>query len=302
VSAFTYADETQFAIVIPSYNNAKWCEKNLASVCTQTNPNWHIYYINDASSDKTKKLVKHFIKQHNISKKCTLINNKTRKGALANLYNTINSINPNHVVVLLDGDDWFNNPAVLETLATVYANPNTWLTYGSFVSEPAGYPSPGRPIPPVISETLSFRSHRWVSSHLRTFYAKLFQNIKRSDLLFKGSFYPMAWDLAIMFPMLEMASKGHFQFVDKILYTYNISNPLNDFKVNRKLLHQLDKEIRKKPPYPALSHLFDAPAASGHDTKTNVKNEQPPAKNQAEEDDFDPALFDSESYEHVLKP
>lgn len=256
ITSVLHADPVQFSVVIPSYNNAQWCEKNLSSVLSQTNPNWHIYYINDASIDKTKKTVKKFIKKNKLSSKCTLINNKVRKGALVNLYNTIQKINPRHVVVLLDGDDWLNNPTVLDTLSVVYADEQVWLTFGNFVSDPFGYQSPCRQIDPLIAETRTFRSHKWVSSHLRTFYAKLFQQVKKEDLLFKKGFYPMAWDLAIMFPMLEMGSKGHFRFIDKVLYTYNISNPLNDFKVNHKLLQQLDKEIRLKPAYPALDALF----------------------------------------------
>lgn len=249
-------DPLQFSVVIPSYNNAKWYEQNLTSVICQSNPNWHIYYINDASKDKTGKLVREFIKKNHLSKRITFIENKTRKGALCNLYNTIQKIDPHHVVVLLDGDDWFNSPLTLQILAQHYADESVWLTYGSFISHPAGYPNPCRPIDPEIAATRTFRSNKWVSSHLRTFYAKLFHKIKREDLLINGSFYPMAWDLAIMFPMLEMASLGHFRFIDKILYTYNVQNPLNDFKVNHKLLRKLDQEIRKKPAYPALETLF----------------------------------------------
>ena len=40
----------------------------------------------------------------------------------------------------------------------------------------------------------------------------------------------MAWDLAIMFPMVEMAGQ-HSKFVNEILYIYN-TPPINDHKLN----------------------------------------------------------------------
>ena len=58
----------------------------------------------------------------------------------------------------------------------------------------------------------------------------------------------MAWDLAFMFPMLEMA--GHkSSYIKDIMYVYNVSNPLNDHKVDNALQINLEKEIRGKKPY-----------------------------------------------------
>ena len=41
----------------------------------------------------------------------------------------------------------------------------------------------------------------------------------------------MAGDLAIMYPMVEMAGKK-FKFINDILYVYNMENPINDNKVS----------------------------------------------------------------------
>ena len=51
------ATTAQFAIVIASYNNAHYFEKNLASVTSQHYRSFHVYYIDDASTDGTADLV-----------------------------------------------------------------------------------------------------------------------------------------------------------------------------------------------------------------------------------------------------
>jgi hypothetical protein len=66
--------------------------------------------------------------------------------------------------------------------------------------------------------------------------------------MYEGKFFIMAWDLAIMFPMLEMSGEK-FKCIDEILYIYNDDNPLNDFKVNLQLQLNLDKFIRSKEKY-----------------------------------------------------
>lgn len=252
----------EFVVVIPSYNNEKWVIKNLQSIVRQSYRNWKIYYIDDSSSDQTGQLVDNFIEEHKIAHKCTVIHNKVRKGALANLYNAINDIAPEKVIVDLDGDDRLADPFVLEYLASIYSekpvnDPHAvWLTYGSFKSDPPGYIPHLREFPETIMKAKTFRSYRWISSHLKTFYAKLFHLIKRDDLLWNGNFFPMASDLAIMFPMLEMASKGHIHFVKKVVHIYNVANPLQDRKVDNQLQVQLEHVIRSKRAYKAVKTLF----------------------------------------------
>ena len=83
-----------------------------------------------------------------------------------------------------------------------------------------------------------------------------FHLIKKEDLLFQGHFFPMAGDMAFMFPMLEMASLGHIRMIDDILYIYNIRNPLNDMRVSFNALEFLGLVIREKPAYTPIKQLF----------------------------------------------
>ena len=69
------------------------------------------------------------------------------------------------------------------------------------------------------------------------------------DLLNKNQeYYSVAWDLAIMLPMLEMAGKRQ-EFISEVLYAYNDSNPISDHKIKRKEQILAAKEIRQKNIY-----------------------------------------------------
>lgn len=242
-------------IIIPTRNNSEWVERNLSSVASQNVDNWHAICINDASTDDTGKKIEHFIATHNLQDKILLINNETRLGALANIIKAVYTCDHWDVVVTLDGDDWFNGSDVLQKLDTVYADDNIWMTYGSYQEHPSGKKgSFVRSIPENIIASNGYRKHTWSASHLRTFYAWLFKSIKIEDLKIDGEFFAMAWDLAFMFPMLEL-SGGKFKYITDILYIYNVQTPHNDHKVNRALQVKMEKEIKSRNPYKPLKTI-----------------------------------------------
>lgn len=245
-------EQKQFIIVVPSYNNQQYYHKNLDSIFTQRYDNYKVIYIDDCSTDQTGYLVELYAQEKNVAEKIQLIKNKERCRALANLYHAVHSCSDNAIIVTLDGDDWFAHDGVLAKLNKIYSNPRVWMTYGSY----AHFPDHGGrnccdPIPRDVIEANDFRGYRWVSSHLRTFYAGLFKRISYDDLQYEGKFFPMACDLAVMFPMLEMCG-DRFERVPDILYVYNISNSINIFRVNGNLQSRLDQLIRQKEKYVKL--------------------------------------------------
>jgi glycosyltransferase involved in cell wall biosynthesis len=247
----------EIVVLMPSYNNEQWYEKNLDSIICQTYPHFTIYYINDCSTDRTNELVQAYFRSHGLQDKVTYVNNTARIGALANIYNAVHNIRAGKVVVICDGDDWLAHPRVLETVADVYnSNKDIWLTYGTLKTVPHDIIDCCEELPYDIIKNRKFRSYKWVTSHLRTFYAKLFQQIKKEDLQLQGEFFRMTYDQAIMFPMLEMASEGHFKFIPEVLYRYNMLTPLNDNKVNAQLQKLLELYIRAMPPYKPLKNLI----------------------------------------------
>jgi len=248
--------QSDFVVVIPSYNNEQFCLQNLKSLAVQTYPYWRAIYINDASTDRTQALVEAFVRENKLSHKIAIVNNKKNVGAMANFYTWIHKIDPTHIVVHLDGDDKLAHPKVLEKLAYSYADKNVWMTYGSYSSEPDDFVKVCAPFPEWVVKKNGFRDYAWTASHLRSYYAKLFHNIKKSQFTHKGKFVSMACDLAIMFPILEQAADGHIRYIPEILYVYNYTHANNDVKKNLPLILELDKQIRKKSRYKPLKKLF----------------------------------------------
>ncbi len=232
----------KFEIVIPSYNNAEWAERNLMSVCFQNYPRdkYHITYINDASTDGTGKIVADFIARYGLEKHVTLINNPVRKRQLENRYRAFHNIPDDTIIAECDGDDFYADDNVLAELNAIYQNPKMWLLYGIVHRV-----FPGNKISkaePFSDDEIMYHAYRDFLNKptwpVRSYYAWLFKQIKLKDLLYEGKFYPVLTDPAYMIPMLEMAGE-HFQYLRKIMYIRNRGNPLAAIKT-------WDKEFRKK--------------------------------------------------------
>jgi glycosyltransferase involved in cell wall biosynthesis len=244
----------KIAVIIASYNNRRWYERNLSTVVAQDYHDFRVIYVDDCSSDGTGELVEQFIADHDSGNLIHFIRNPIRLGALQNQYKAIHMCDDDEIVILLDGDDWFAHNGVLKKISEVYANSACWMTYGQYRSWPdkdnvIGY---SKAISSEIIATNNFRDQEWCSSHLRSFYAWLFKLIKIEDLMSPcGTFYNMASDQAIMFPMLEM-SGYRAKFISEVLYIYNEANPINDCKVDRPLQRSLETVIRMQKRYDRL--------------------------------------------------
>ncbi len=211
------SDERPLVIVIPSYNNAKYYQKNLDSVFKQKYENYRVIYIDDCSPDGTYDLVKQYITEHVQEDRMLLFKNKERRGALTNHYKAVHLCADHEIVIQLDGDDWFAHEHVLARINKAYDNPNVWLTYGQHRVYPTGERGKCRHMPEAVIKRQAYREYDWITSALRTFYAGLFKRIKLQDLLYEGDFFATSCDLAFMYPMLEMAA-GRIKFIDEVLY------------------------------------------------------------------------------------
>jgi glycosyltransferase involved in cell wall biosynthesis len=247
--------ERHIVIVICSYNNAQFYQWNLDSVFAQKYGNFHVIYIDDCSSDGTYDLVNQYIYDHPNKDRFIVLKNETRRKALANLYYAINTCKPTDIIAILDGDDRFAHAGVLQRINQAYADPTVWLTYGQFREFPSGIMGFCQPYPRFIIDQNAFRRYPDTPSHLRTFYAGLFHKIREVDLMYKGEFFPMTYDLAIMFPMIEMA-RLHHQCIGDVLVDYNGANPLNDHRISKGLQRHYDLIIRARTPYQEVSSPF----------------------------------------------
>lgn len=222
IVAFTqlvYAEDKKFIILVLSYNNAEYYEKNILSILIQHYQNYHVIYVDDCSTDNTGQLVIDLVARYGFSEKFTIIRNSENKNATRNFYEMVHTCPDDAVIVTLDGDDWFAHKDVLSELNAAYQDPNVWMTYGNYTCLYGGGMYCGV-FPREVVTTNSYRKYQWISSHVRTYYAWLCKQIKKEDLMFKGTFFPTCVDQAIMFPLLEL-SGGRFKFINKLLYVYN---------------------------------------------------------------------------------
>lgn len=245
-----------FVVLITSYNNQKYCEKNLRSALDQEYDNYRIIYIDDHSTDRTYEVANSIIESHPKGDKITLIRNEKNLGSMANLYHGIHSAENHEIIVTLDGDDAFAHTKVLNRLNAYYQNPDVWLTYGSYLEYPSyrqGIFS--QPIDKKILKEGSIKRKAWMTSHLRTFYAGLFKRIPMKHFIHKGRFLDSASDIGMMIPMIEMA-REHVFFIPEILYIYTQDNPLNDTVRSSAQQEYFNHLVRS---YPVLSKLTKHP-------------------------------------------
>jgi hypothetical protein len=193
-----------------------------------------------------------------LNEKVLLVENKVKKLALRNICEAIEISKPapEDVIVTLDGDDFLANKSVLSTLNRTYLDKECWMTYGSYME----YPSMRRgkfskEIADSVIKYNAFREIEWSSSHLRTFKFKLWREIDKKDLLMdNGKHCDGAWDMAFMFPMLEMAGERS-SYIRKILHIYNRANVLNEDKVRHHALLDSERRIRNMKRYKRIDTL-----------------------------------------------
>jgi glycosyltransferase involved in cell wall biosynthesis len=239
----------KFLIICPLYNVETTIQKTINSILLQDYKNYKCIIVNDNSTDKTIEIINKVIYNNS---NFILVNNKERKYSLSNIYNSIHhySKEEEEIVIILDGDDFFASKDVLSYLNEYYLTNKCWLTYGSYVNlsnmKKGAF---SKQIPSYVIENNLFRNHEWCTSHMRTFKSFLFKSIKKESLCdTEGNFYKITGDLAIMFPMLEMAYDKS-RYIDKVLYIWNDLNELNDHKKDNRLQIKTEIQLRNLPKY-----------------------------------------------------
>lgn len=236
-------------VVVPFYNASEWLKKCITSIKKQNYKHFQCYFIDDMSTDNSYSTAKTAIAG---DERFTLIKNTNKYYALENIVRAIEKADcsDEDVILLLDGDDWLSSPHTLSTLISYYQEESCMLTYGSYVYNPGGTRGiePSR-YPAEVVNSNSYRDDMWRASHLRSFTYYLWKNLNHEDLKDKeGNYYKMAYDQAIMLPLLEMAAERS-KYIEETMYVYNKANPLNVDKIKAQQQFDTAQEIRKKKRY-----------------------------------------------------
>lgn len=124
-------NEARVTVVIPTYNRAKFLSRGIRSVIGQTESNWKLLIVDDGSTDKTKKIVKPFLKDARIR----YVRQRKNKGVSYTLNHALKLVDTKFFSQL-DADDWYQ-PNTLEVclkkmkkggrkVAVVYGNDRVW--------------------------------------------------------------------------------------------------------------------------------------------------------------------------------
>ena len=236
--------QNKIVVITPFYNPGEFLEQCVSSLITQKYDNFKMVFIDDCSTDGS------FDKLPKDDQRAVIIRNEIRKTALENLHDAImNHCEPDDIVVFVDGDDWLPNKKVLSYINEFYEETNCWIMYGQ-----AQWTDGRRGFACAYTEEQfkQLRETPFRVSHIRTFRAGLYQKIKEQDPSFSclkdagQNYYKMTYDVAIMFPIMEMAGYDKVKFNDTILYTYNRGNPISDDRVNQEMQTSIHMEINKK--------------------------------------------------------
>lgn len=245
------------SIVISTRNAAAYVDRCLESAVNQNYPDYEIVFLDAQSNDGTYEKAKTYEdKFDNIR----VFQNEKRKYQGENIRIGTEMSQEKSIIITLDGDDWFPHDDVLSRVNAEYNKHNCWLTYGTYVEFPHRDVSMHyHEYPLDVRKNKTFRQHRWLGSHLRTFRRELFLKINPEDMKdpSTGDYVSMAPDLSFMWPMLEMCGTERSRYIPDILYVYNRENPMNESKQSMSEINRIERQLRGLTPYPTLEKLYD---------------------------------------------
>jgi len=137
------------------------------------------------------------------------------KSCAQNLYEMIGPLPAETIVAWLDLDDFlYRENALLHVQAMHDAG--ALLTYGQYIT------SDGQLGHCQAYARNDYRREPWYASHLKTFRAGLFQLLTPEDLQLDGEWLSLAVDVAVMIPMMELATPSRVTFCPEVLAVYHM--------------------------------------------------------------------------------
>jgi FkbM family methyltransferase len=231
--------EKEIIVITPFYNCEKYIARCIESIATQDYDNYKVILIDDCSTDNTVNIVLSMLDSlpKDINEKFSLIVNDKNQGAVCNqIYHIREVTNPDAIIMLIDGDDSLTNDnSIFSYFNGIYEDAE--FTYGSCWSMVDNIPLISQPYPESVKTTKTYRSHHfnWIMpyTHLRTFKKLLLDNIDDSTFQDEaGDWYKAGGDGSVFYALIEAADPKKVKCLQEIVYNYNDTNPLNDYKIN----------------------------------------------------------------------
>ena len=160
------------------YNAEKYVQRSILSIMTQTYKDFTCYITSDRSTDNSINLIRQLIKN---DPRFIIVEDSDIKLYQTGNFDKVIRNNPNikddDVLVEVDGDDWLPDSYVFERINKLYEDKDVWIANGSFKysSGQPGFSSPQKNFD-------NLRNSVFTASHIRTWRAFLWRNIKEEDL------------------------------------------------------------------------------------------------------------------------
>lgn len=241
-------EEKPFLIIVSGCNEREWYKQNLDSIFNQNYTNYRVIYVEKEPSDGTTELILSYIKQKGIEHKIKIERSRCFLSPVGVVAKAAFAASFDEIIVEIAGRDWLAHDEVLNKLNALYQNPDTWMTYGQFLYYPLFTPGFAREIPQHVVQGNTFRLTRGISTLPRSFYAGLFQKIKKEDLLFEERLINAGGDLAYTIPLIEMAG-NHAKFISEALYILNYTTPLPEHLIEKPADSIILEYLSQKTPY-----------------------------------------------------
>lgn len=202
-------------IFVSGRNCAPYVSRCLESLKRQIFQDFHILFIDDASTDQTAEIAQAYLQEH-FQGRHTYQRNSHHQGKSSNAYTAIKD--DSEFTAILDADDELIDDGILAQMAEAYSNGYD-IVWTNYITDDGRIGGNG-PLDPTVSP----RTQRWSTSHFFSFRTNLFFNIPAS--YFKddaGHWLKCACDFSIAFPLLDQTRR--YLHLPAQAYRYTATNP-----------------------------------------------------------------------------
>jgi glycosyltransferase involved in cell wall biosynthesis len=234
--------------IIRGRNAEQYVQKCIESLCAQTYKDWRALICLDQPTDNTYAAVTNEIAKgigRGLKNDIVVEVNKKNLGLTANMVEAIQLAAPEEedIIAIVDLDDWLSKRAFGKVAKTYEKHPDCLMTYGSYIKVSKGAKTKRSR---EYKDGSNVRKAYWQASHLKTFKYKLYRHVPDEYFRDKrGGYIPVASDVALTIPLLELAGLDRARFIGKPIYYWRDKTP---YRTNRKKQIRWEKYIRSKKP------------------------------------------------------